>query len=61
MVMITFSYNDESKDRRERYSASLGMAVYSDEDENVKQVFVRADEDMYANKMEFKKVNGSYR
>ncbi|MBQ9608103.1 MAG: GGDEF domain-containing protein [Lachnospiraceae bacterium] len=55
------SYNDENKDRRERYSASLGMAVYSDEDENVKQVFVRADEDMYANKMEFNNVNGSYR
>ena len=44
-----------------RYSASVGMAERSSDDSTVEFVFKRADKAMYADKMEFKKQNGSYR
>ncbi|MBR6223312.1 MAG: GGDEF domain-containing protein [Lachnospiraceae bacterium] len=54
------SYADAEKDPWDRYSASIGMAVHEDGDD-AEAVVKRADERMYAAKLEFKKVNGSYR
>lgn len=54
------SYNDETSDPWKRYSASLGMAVYQ-ADDTIGDVVKRADKKMYDNKMNFKKIHGSYR
>ncbi len=54
--------NDETKQPYERYTASLGMAVFKPGvDKTYVDMFVRADKDMYKTKQEFKKIHGSYR
>jgi len=45
----------------ERYSASVGMAIFEPGDVSVEDVFKRADAAMYDYKVEFKKKYGSYR
>lgn len=45
----------------QRYSAAVGMAEYASDDNTVELVFKRADKAMYADKMKYKKKNGSYR
>ena len=55
----TFAMTDRPE--YERFSASVGMAVCEGAEDAVSAVFKRADEAMYAEKAEFKKINGSYR
>ena len=55
------SYADIKADPWNRFSASMGMAECAFDDSTVDFVFKRADKAMYAEKMEFKKANGSYR
>ncbi|MBE5902041.1 MAG: GGDEF domain-containing protein [Lachnospiraceae bacterium] len=59
IFMDTFQQTD--KEVWERYSASVGMADYTSEDESVEQVFKRADAAMYEYKAAFKEKYGSYR
>ena len=54
------SYYNTINPPEQRYSASVGMAVFADGD-MVETVFKRADQAMYADKMLFKTKNGSYR
>ena len=54
------SYQNKRVPPPERYSASVGIAVYAEGD-TVDTVFKRADQAMYAEKMLFKMKNGSYR
>ena len=49
------TYADDSKEPWERYSAAVGMGVYEKGD-TVESVIKRADDQMYANKVEMKKV-----
>ena len=44
-----------------RYSAAVGVAEYTDEDNSFEQVFKRADQMMYEEKKQFKQKYGSYR
>lgn len=53
-------YDNEEKEPYERYSASVGMAVYNDGDE-FRDIIKRADKHMYERKMIFKNEHGSYR
>jgi diguanylate cyclase (GGDEF)-like protein len=55
------TYEQEDKKPYERYSASMGMAEYTESDNDPEQVLRRADEAMYCYKTEFKKKYGSYR
>ena len=55
------TYEQEDKKLYERYSASMGMAEYTESDNDPEQVLRRADEAMYCYKTEFKKKYGSYR
>ncbi len=56
------TYHDESVEKYARYSASFGIADYSETlDKDVGDVLKRADKQMYAFKEQFKKENGSYR
>ena len=56
------SFNNEEVPEYERYTASIGLAVYSSrKDKNVNDVFKRADERMYNSKEQFKERYGSYR
>jgi GGDEF domain-containing protein len=49
------TFKDESKEPWERYSIAAGMAIYdSTIDKSMDDVFKRADELMYHNKMESK-------
>ncbi len=49
------SSSDESKEPWERYSAAIGVAIYDSAiDKTMNDVFKRADEEMYRNKMELK-------
>jgi diguanylate cyclase (GGDEF)-like protein len=57
--METFLQKD--KEMWERYSASVGMAIFEPGDVSVEDVFKRADAAMYDYKVEFKKKYGSYR
>ena len=54
-------YSDIQKPLYQRYSAAVGLAVCMPEDATFEYVFRRADKAMYADKMVFKKKNGSYR
>lgn len=54
------SYYNTTLPPHQRYSASVGLAVFADGDV-VESVFKRADQAMYADKMLFKMKNGSYR
>ena len=53
-------YDSTEKEPYERYSASVGMAVYNDGDE-LRDIIKRADKHMYERKMTFKNEHGSYR
>ncbi|WP_029201844.1 sensor domain-containing diguanylate cyclase [Oribacterium sp. NK2B42] len=53
-------YDNEEKEPYERYTASVGMAVYNDGDE-FQDIIKRADKHMYERKMIFKNEHGSYR
>ena len=55
------TYHDMEKEPYLRFSTSLGMGEYSARDNIMELVFKRADKAMYANKMKFKELNGSYR
>lgn len=57
---FTKSFSDASQAPYHRYSASLGIGVYEKGD-TYDSVFRRADQQMYNDKMEFKKKHGSYR
>ncbi len=59
--MFKGSYTQKDREDWERYSVSAGMAEYTADDKTVEQVQKRADAEMYANKMRFKKKFGSYR
>ena len=52
------SYGDSSQKPWLRYSAAVGMAEFSVGDKSVEEVFKRADQAMYAAKVEFKKSHG---
>lgn len=54
-------YSDIQKPLYQRYSVAVGLAVCMPEDATFEYVFRRADKAMYADKMVFKKKNGSYR
>ncbi len=55
------SFADTDKEPWMRFSAAVGMAELTDDDDNIEQVFRRADESMYSEKKKFKKQYGSYR
>lgn len=55
------SYSDTELPLYERYSAAVGLAVFTPEDVTFEYVFRRADRAMYDDKMRFKGENGSYR
>ena len=55
------AYGQLDKDPWERYSASVGMAEFTENDSSVDQVVKRADKAMYENKEKFKAKYGSYR
>ena len=55
------AYGKLDKDPWERYSASVGMAEFTENDSSVDQVVKRADQAMYENKEKFKAKYGSYR
>jgi len=57
---FTKAHNDTEREPWERYSASIGMAIYQDGD-TVGDIVKRADKAMYDHKMAYKKQNGSYR
>ena len=52
------SFANKDVDPWYRYSASVGMAEYTEEDASIDAVFKRADRAMYEDKTEFKKKNG---
>ncbi len=52
---------DSSREPWERYSASIGSAVFDAGDESFEQVFKRADNAMYQEKEAFRKEHGRYR
>ena len=68
-LILTEKLRSEIKDALEdpgsepwnRYSAAVGTGDYNEGDETFESAFKRADEAMYKEKNEFKKVNGSYR
>ncbi len=49
------TYSNKNAEAWDRYSASLGMADYTPEDDSVESVFKRADQAMYQYKNQFKK------
>lgn len=53
--------NDEKVEPWLRYSASIGMAENAAEDATYSTVFCKADKEMYADKLEFRKIHGAYR
>lgn len=55
------SYSEIDIPLYQRYSASVGLAVFTSGDASVEDVFRRADKAMYDDKMSFKGKNGSYR
>ncbi len=56
------SFSGEDKKPWERYSASIGIAVYSEEkDSSIEDVFKRADNEMYESKNVFHEKHGQYR
>ena len=55
------SYSDEDKDPWNRYSAAVGMAEYTQDDDSFDAVFKRADKAMYEDKMQFKDKYGTVR
>lgn len=55
------AYSQEELDPWLRYSASVGMAELSSEDNSFELMFKRADQAMYAEKQAFKELHGSYR
>ena len=55
------TYSNEENTFWERYSAAVGVAVATDSDKQVEDIFKRADKNMYDNKMIFREKNGSYR
>ena len=55
------AFSNSVKPVFQRYSASIGMSVCTPEDSKYETVFKRADQEMYDEKMEFKKIYGSYR
>lgn len=58
---FAISFSDVKKPVFQRYSASIGLAVFGPEDNTFENVFKRADNEMYTAKMIFKEKNGSYR
>ena len=59
---FTEAFEDESKEEYERFSASMGLAVYdNNSDKEYNDVFTRADKLMYMEKDEHKKKYGKYR
>lgn len=55
------TFSDTTKPVFLRYSASVGLAVLTENDSVFEHVFKRADEEMYDAKMKFKEIYGSYR
>lgn len=55
------SYSNTELPLYQRFSAAVGLAVFTPEDITFEYVFRRADKAMYADKMSFKGKNGSYR
>ena len=56
------SYSNENQQEYNRFSASIGISDYiRGEDKHFEDVFNRADNDMYEQKMKFKQKHGSYR
>lgn len=55
------AYSDTGMPLYQRYSAAVGLAVFGPQDVTFEYVFRRADKAMYADKLSFKKKNGSYR
>ena len=51
-------YQRKDVDPWRRYCAASGMSVYRPGDNDVEQVFERADKQMYENKISFKKEHG---
>lgn len=52
------TYNSTEREPWNRYSASCGMAEYTEDDSNVESVFKRADKNMYDEKVRFKEKYG---
>ena len=56
------AFSGEDRQPYERYSASIGMAVYSrGNDSCIDDVLKRADSEMYQSKQEFRNRYGKYR
>lgn len=55
------SYANTDNEPWLRFSAAIGMAEYASDDNTYELVFKRADKAMYEDKMQFKKIHGSYR
>lgn len=57
----TKSYENTDNELWLRFSAAIGMAEYASDDNTYELVFKRADKAMYEDKLQFKKMHGSYR
>ena len=60
MIAYNTAYNNTSKEKWERYSMSVGMATFKN-DNVIDNIFTRADEDMYRQKEKFREKYGKYR
>lgn len=57
----TKSYDNTDNEPWLRFSAAIGMAEYASDDNTYELIFKRADKAMYEDKLQFKKIHGSYR
>ena len=60
IMNFDYAYNQVDKSLNERYSASVGVADWTEND-TIDTVFKKADQAMYNNKEKFKKLYGAYR